>query len=403
MKKNPKILLLEGLAKTATDNFEKLGFTDVTNYTTSFDDEELIEKIKDAEIVGIRSRTNLTREILEKLPNLKTIGCFCIGTNQVDLEAAKELGINVFNAPFSNTRSVAELVIGEIIMLSRGIFEKSTSAHSGGWLKSAINSYEIKGKTLGIIGYGNIGKQVSVLAESMGMNVIFFDPLPTLGIGNATKKESLEDLLKESDFVTLHVPDLVSTRNMISTKEFDLMKNGSFLINASRGKVVDIEELKNNLESGKILGAALDVFPEEPKSKTEKFSSPLQGLYNVILTPHIGGSTIEAQNNIGLEVSEKLFNYVSHGSTIGSVNLPQISLKKHEEKSVRIEHIHKNISGILAEINKIFGENNIQIISQFLETNKGIGYVVLDICEANDEILKQLQNIKGTIKARLIK
>jgi len=321
MKKNPKIVLLEWISKTATDNFKKLGFTDITNYTTSFEGEELIEKIKDAEIIWIRSRTNLTKEILEKLPNLKAIGCFCVGTNQVDLKAAREFWIDVFNAPFSNTRSVAELVIGEIIMLSRGIFEKSVNTHKWKWLKSAVNSFEVKWKTLWIIAYWNIWKQISVLAENIWMKVIFFDPFPALWIWNAIKKKSIEDLLKESDFVTLHAPELPSTKDMISFKEFDLMKNGSFLINTSRWSLVNIEALKQNLESWKILWAAIDVFPEEPQSDNEKFISSLQWMYNVILTPHIGWSTIEAQNNIGLEVSEKLFNNFSNWDKIWVVNL----------------------------------------------------------------------------------
>jgi len=401
--KNPKIVLLEWLAQTATDNFEKLGFTNVVNYSTSFDDEELIEKIWDAEIIWIRSRTNITKEILDKLPNLKTIGCFCIGTNQVDLEYAKELWINVFNAPFSNTRSVAELVIWEIIMLSRWVFEKSTAAHKWDWLKSAVNSFEVKWKTLWIIAYGNIWKQISVMAEAIWMNVIFYDVFPVLPVWSAIKKDTVEDVLKEADFVTLHVPDLPSTRNMISEKEFDLMKNWSFLINASRWKVVDINALVDNLKSGKILWAAIDVFPEEPKSKTEKFVSPLQWFDNVILTPHVGWSTIEAQNNIWLEVSEKLFNYFSFWSTIGSVNLPEISLKKAENETVRIEHIHQNVPWILAQINNIFAQNNIQIVSQYLNTKKDTWVVVLDVLKINDEIIKNLENIENTIKVRLLK
>jgi len=403
MNKNPKIVLLEWLAQTATDNFKKLGFTNVVNYSTSFDDEELIEKIGDAEIIWIRSRTNITKEVLAKLPNLKTIGCFCIGTNQVDLEECKRLWINVFNAPFSNTRSVAELIIGDIVMLARWIFEKSVAAHNWEWLKSAVNSFEVKWKTLWIIGYWNIWKQISVMAENMWMNVIFFDPFPVLWIWSAVKKDTQEEVLKEADFITLHVPDLPSTRNMISDKEFDIMKDWSYLINLSRWKVVDIYALKKNLESGKILWAALDVFPEEPKSKDEKFVSPLQWIYNVILTPHIGWSTIEAQNNIWLEVSEKLFNYFSFWSTIGSVNLPEISLKKAKDETIRIEHIHQNVPWILAQINNIFAENNIQIISQYLNTKKDTWVVVLDVSKIDDEIIKKLENIENTIKVRLLK
>ena len=320
MNKNPKIVLLEGIAKTAILNFEKLGFTNIENYATSFKWRELIEKLKDAEIVWIRSNTFLTKEILEKLPNLKTIGCFCVGTNQVDLKYTKEKWIKVFNAPFSNTRSVAEIIIGDIIMLARWVFAKSVAMHSWNWDKSAVNSFEVKWKTLWIIGYWNIWKQISVLAEALWMKVIYFDPFPVCSIGSAIKKKTQEEVIKESDFLTLHVPDIPSTRNMISFKEFDMMKKGSYLINFSRWKVVDIDALKANLESGKIMWAALDVFPEEPKSKDEKFVSPLQWIYNVILTPHIGWSTQEAQDEIWLDVSEKLFNYYSNWIEMWAVN-----------------------------------------------------------------------------------
>jgi len=320
MLKNPKIVLLEGLSKTATSNFEKLGFTNVENYSTTFEWEELIEKLKDAEIVWIRSRTNLTSEVLRKLPNLKAIGCFCIGTNQVDLDYAKELGINVFNAPFSNTRSVAELVIWEIIMLSRWILQKAIDMHSWKWIKSAKNSFEIKWKTLWIVGYWNIWKQISVLAEAMWMNIVFYDPFPAVWMWNAVKQNTLEDLLKISDFVTLHVPFIPSTENLIWKKEFELMKTWSYLINLSRWEIVDNKALKQNLESWKILWASLDTFRDEPKSENEKFHSELQWMYNVILTPHIWWSTQEAQDNIGLEVSEKLFNYYTKWDNFTSVN-----------------------------------------------------------------------------------
>ena len=309
MNKNPKIILLEGLAKTATQNFEKLGFSNVLNYSQSFEGDELIEKIKDAEIIWIRSNTFITKEVLDKLPNLKAIGCFCVGTDQVDLEECMKRKIKVFNAPFWNNNSVAELIIGYIIILSRRVFEKNIETHSWIWDKTAQNSFEIKWKTLWIIGYWNIWKLLSILAENIWMNVIFYDPFPVEWVWKAIKKNTQNELLKQADFVSLHVPDIPSTRNMISDKEFDIMKKWSYLINLSRWKVVNINDLKKNLESGKILWAALDVFPEEPNSKNEKFISPLQWMYNVIMTPHIGWSTIEAQNNIWIEVSEKLSTY----------------------------------------------------------------------------------------------
>ena len=399
-----KIVLLEWLAQSAIDKFDENGFKKLETYTTSFDWEELVEKLRDAEIVWIRSRTNLTKEILRQLPNLKAIWCFCIWTNQVDLDEARKLWINVFNAPFSNTRSVAELVIWEVIMLSRWIFEKSTNAHSGKWLKSANNSYEIKNKTLWVIGYWNIWKQVSVLAESMWMKVIFYDPAPVLWLWNASKQNNLDELLKKSDFVSLHVPDLSETRNLIGSKELDTMKQWSFLVNASRWQVVDIDALKKNLESKKILWAAIDVFPEEPKSKTEEFNSPLRWLDNVILTPHIGWSTIEAQDNIWLEVSEKLIEYQNNWTTIWSVNLPEVALKHAHDKIIRIIHIHENEPWILASITKTFSDNQINIVSQMLETKHNVWYAILDaeIEEISKKVLDELNSISWTIKTRIL-
>jgi D-3-phosphoglycerate dehydrogenase len=397
-----KILLLEGLHQNALDNFAKAGYTNIESLKTSLAPEDLKKKIASAHIIGIRSRTQLTDDILASAEKLMAIGCFCIGTNQVDKTAALKAGVPVFNAPYSNTRSVAELVLAEIIMLFRGIPEKNATAHKGGWLKSASNSFEIRGKTLGLIGYGNIGTQLGILAESLGMKVIFHDLETRLPLGNSEPAKDLNDLLSKSDVVSLHVPETSSTKNMIGATQIKRMKKNSILINASRGTVIDIDALADALESKYLLGAAIDVFPTEPKSNDDIFESPLQKFDNVILTPHIGGSTLEAQENIGLEVSEKLIKYSDNGTTTSSVNFPEVSVPEQKDAH-RLLHIHKNIPGVLSEINDIFSSHSINISSQYLQTNEEIGYVVMDVdAEYSDIALNKLQNIQGTIKARVL-
>ena len=391
-----KILLLEGVHQSAVDNFHNAGYENIEHLPTSLDEESLIEKIRDVHFIGIRSRTQLTERVFEAAEKLVSVGCFCIGTNQVDLDAALKRGIAVFNAPYSNTRSVAELVLAEAIMLLRGIPEKNARAHQGGWLKSAKNSHEARGKTLGIVGYGSIGAQLSVLAESLGFNVIYYDVITKLGMGNASQVASLEELLDRSDVVSLHVPDLPSTRWMIGAKEIAAMKDGAILINAARGSVVEIEPLADAIKAGKLNGAAIDVFPVEPKGNDEEFQSPLRGLDNVILTPHIGGSTLEAQENIGIEVSEKLITYSDNGTTVTSVNFPEVALPAHPDKH-RLLHIHDNVPGVLSQINRVLSENGINISGQYLQTNDKVGYVVIDVDKAYGpqalEALKQVELI----------
>jgi len=397
-----RVLLLEGIHESAVNEFKEAGYTNVEYIKTALDADELEQKIKDVHILGIRSRTNLTREILKKAKKLFAVGCYSIGTNQVDLISAKQLGIPVFNAPFSNTRSVAELVIAEIIMLMREIPAKNAAAHQGTWLKAARNSFEVRGKNLGIVGYGHIGSQVSILAEAMGMNVFYYDVEKKLSLGKATACNSLEELLRISDAVTLHVPETELTANMISAQQLAQIKKGSLFINASRGSVVDYVSVAEALKDGRLAGAAADVFPKEPASNNEKFVSVLQKFDNVILTPHIGGSTSEAQENIGSEVTEKLIRYSDDGSTIGTVNFPQISLQPNQTKK-RFLHIHKNVPGILNEINSVFTEKGINIASQFLQTDADIGYVIIDIeSELGKVILKELKKIPHTIKARIL-
>jgi D-3-phosphoglycerate dehydrogenase len=378
------------------------GYTNIELLSHSLAEEDLLEKIADAHFVGIRSRTQLTEKVFDHAKKLVAVGCFCIGTNQVDLEAAKKRGVAVFNAPHSNTRSVAELVLAEAIMLLRGTPEKNAAAHRGVWKKSANNSYETRGKKLGIIGYGNIGTQLSVVAESLGMDVYFYDVISKLPIGNATQVGSMKELLAISDVVTLHVPETESTRNMFGAQELEQMKEGSILINASRGTVVDIEALTETLRSGKLLGAAIDVFPTEPKSNDEEFVSPLREFNNVILTPHVGGSTVEAQENIGFEVAEKLATYSDNGTSVGSVNFPEVALPSHPDQH-RLLHIHQNIPGVMSEINQIFSENDINVCGQYLRTNDEIGYVVIDVDKAySDVALRKLKEVKGTIRARVL-
>ncbi|WP_445620038.1 phosphoglycerate dehydrogenase [Kushneria sp. Sum13] len=397
-----KVLLLEGVHQSAVDNFQNAGYSNIERLTTSLSEEDLIEKIRDAHFIGIRSRTQLNERVLSAAERLVAIGCFCIGTNQVDLPAALKLGIPVFNAPYSNTRSVAELVLAETIMMLRGIPEKNARAHDGGWLKSASNSFEARGKTLGIVGYGSIGAQLSVLAESVGLNVIYYDTITKLGMGNARQVGSLQELMARADIVTLHVPETRSTTWMIGRDELALMKQGSYLINASRGKVVDIEALAEVLESGKLLGAAIDVFPVEPKGNDEEFISPLRKFDNVILTPHIGGSTVEAQENIGVEVSEKLITFSDNGTTITSVNFPEVALPSHPDKH-RLLHIHANVPGVLSEINRVLGNEGINISAQFLQTNEEVGYVVIDVDKAyGEQALNALREVNHTLRTRVL-
>ena len=401
-KKLIKILLLEGVHQSTVNTLNEAGYTNVEYLKTALGEEELAHKIRDVHIVGIRSRTQLNENVLKKARKLITVGCFSIGTNQVDLTAAKQQGIPVFNAPFSNTRSVAELVLAETILLMRGVPAKNAAAHRGEWLKSAKNSFEVRDKNIGIIGYGHIGSQVSILAESLGMNVYFYDIEKKLCLGKARPCHSFNDLLKISDVVTLHVPDTENTRKMISKEQLSKMKKGSLLINASRGTVVDYPALAEALRSGHLAGAAADVFPEEPASNKEQFHSELQKFDNVILTPHIGGSTSEAQENIGQEVAEKLIRYSDNGSTIGAVNFPQISLLPNREKQ-RFLHIHKNMPGLLKDINDVFTNKGINIASQYLQTDADIGYVIVDTeSDMSKTILRELKKIPHTIKARML-
>ncbi|GAB2191516.1 phosphoglycerate dehydrogenase [Sessilibacter sp. MAH2] len=397
-----KFLLLEGVHQSAIDTLTQAGYSNIEYIKTAVPENELIEKIKDAHFVGIRSRSQLTRRVFENAEKLIAVGCFCIGTNQVDLDAAQEHGVVVFNAPYSNTRSVAELVIAEAILLLRRIPEKNADAHRGGWQKSAEGSYEIRGKTLGIVGYGSIGTQVSVLAEALGMKVCFYDTITKLPLGNATQIRDLNELLAISDIVSLHVPELPSTKDMIGEKEIAAMKKGAILLNASRGSVVVIEALAAALESGHLAGTAIDVFPVEPRGNDDEFISPLRGHDNAILTPHIGGSTQEAQENIGSEVAEKLVKYSDNGTTISSVNFPEVALPAHTGTH-RLLHVHKNIPGILSEINRVFSENNINICGQFLQTKGTVGYVVVDIdADYSEMALERLRKINGTIRARIL-
>jgi D-3-phosphoglycerate dehydrogenase len=397
-----KFLLLEGIHPSAIKLLQAAGYSNIESISGALEGAALLAKIADAHFVGIRSRTQLTADVFAHAHKLAAVGCFCIGTNQVDLDAARERGIAVFNAPFSNTRSVAELVLAEAILLLRGIPAKSAAAHRGGWLKSADNAYEIRGKTLGIVGYGSIGTQLSVLAEGLGMQVVFYDVVTKLALGNARQVTSLHDLLAMSDVVSLHVPELPSTQWMMGTAQIAAMKPGSVLINASRGTVVEIEALAEALTAKKLLGAAIDVFPLEPSSNKEPFESPLRGLDNVILTPHVGGSTMEAQENIGIEVAEKLVKYSDNGTSTTSVNFPEVVLPAHPGKH-RLLHIHRNVPGVLQQINTVFGANNINIAAQYLQTHGDIGYVVIDIDAAHSDVaLAKLADVTGTIRSRVL-
>ena len=397
-----RFLLLEGVHQNAIDTLNAAGYTNIEYITGALPEAELKEKIADAHFVGIRSRTQLTEEIFQCAQKLIAVGCFCIGTNQVDLNAARERGIAVFNAPYSNTRSVAELVLAQAIMLIRGIPERNAVSHRGGWMKSATGSYEIRGKKLGIIGYGSIGMQFSVLAEALGMDVFYYDVVTKLPLGNATQVGTLNELLAMSDVVSLHVPELPSTEWMIGEKEIRTMKKGSILMNAARGTIVVIEALADAIKDGHLLGAAIDVSPVEPRANGEEFESPLRGLDNVILTPHIGGSTQEAQANIGLEVAEKLVKYSDNGTSVSSVNFPEMALPSHPGKH-RILHIHQNIPGVMGAINKVFADNKINVSGQFLQTNETVGYVVIDIDAAHSELaLSKLQDVEGTMRCRIL-
>lgn len=395
------VLLLESVHSKAIENLKKEGYN-VEVYPAGLDEDELVKKIKNVSILGIRSKTQVTKRVLDNANRLISIGAFCIGTNQIDLEACLEKGVAVFNAPFSNTRSVVEMAISEIILLLRQLSDRSAKMHEGIWDKSAKGSFEIRGKKLGIIGYGNIGAQLSVLAESIGLQVLYFDIEEKLALGNATKCESLEELLSESDIISLHVDGRKENANIIGEKEFKQMKDGVIFLNLSRGHVVDIDALKNNILNSKIAGAGIDVFPDEPKSNDDEFVSPLRGLPNVLLTPHIGGSTLEAQENIATFVPNKIMEYINTGSTTNSVNFPNLQLPTLQNAH-RLIHIHLNMPGILAKINQVLADHQINIVGQYLKTNEVIGYVITDIDKEYDkDVIKALRSIEHTIKFRVL-
>jgi len=397
-----KAVLLEGIHPSAVETLQRDGYTQIVTHAKALAGAELRDAIQGAHFLGIRSRTQLTAEVLQHADKLAAIGCFCIGTNQVDLKAAMRLGIPVFNAPFSNTRSVAELVLAQVIMLMRGIPEKNAILHRGGWVKSAAHSYEVRGKTLGIVGYGHIGTQIGVLAEQLGMRVIFRDIEAKLPLGNAREMSSLDQLLAQSDVVSLHVPETPETQNLIGAAQLAAMKPGSHLINASRGTVVDIDALTAALDSQHLHGAAIDVFPVEPQGNDAFFTSPLTRFDNVILTPHIGGSTSEAQVNIGTEVAAKLVRYSSNGSTTSAVNFPEVALPGHSGRS-RLLHIHKNVPGVLAHVNERLSAAGINIAAQYLGTFEEVGYVVIDVdSAASQQALDELCGVEGTIRCRIL-
>jgi len=399
-----RILLLEGIHPNAEETFRANEYTSVERLTTALDAAELRRRIEDVHIVGIRSRTQLTAEVIAAARKLLCIGCFCIGTNQVDLTAAKRSGIPVFNAPYSNTRSVAELVLGEIIMLFRGVHEKSMAAHAGGWKKSARGSREVRGRVLGIVGYGHIGSQLSVLAEALGMKVRYYDIVDKLTLGNALPCGSLEELLSVADVVSLHVPATPETRRMIRAAELKAMKPGAYLVNASRGNVVDIEALADVLREGHVAGAAIDVYPKEPSSAEQPLETPLRGMHQVILTPHVGGSTLEAQESIGAEVSDKLIRYSDTGSTTGAVNFVEVSLPQQVD-TTRFLHVHRNVPGVLSAINAVFSNRAHNIAGQYLRTDGEIGYVVVDVegtAADGPAIRDELKRIAGTLRVRFL-
>lgn len=397
-----RFLLLEGVHQNAIDVLHAAGYTNIDYRKTALDEDALIEAVKDVHFIGIRSRTNITEKVLQAANKLIAVGCFCIGTNQVNLNAALERGIPVFNAPYSNTRSVAELVLGQLILLLRGIPEKNALVHRGGWSKSAEGSFEARGKTLGIVGYGSIGTQLSVLAESLGMKVIYFDVITKLPLGNARQVGSMQDLLAQSDVVSLHVPELPSTKNMMRAEQFAQMKKGAIFINAARGTCVEIDDLAAAIQSGHLNGAAIDVFPKEPKANDEEFLSPLRAFDNVILTPHIGGSTLEAQANIGLEVAEKFVRYSDAGVTITAVNFPEVAIPQ-QEGTHRLLHVHRNVPGVLSAVNNLFAAQNINIAAQSLMTKGDVGYLVMDVdAGASTAALEALNTVDGTIRVRVL-
>jgi len=401
-KEKISILFLENISDTAVKQFRDAGYSDIRKLTGALSEEQLINEVKNVHLLGIRSKTQITRNVLQHASKLQAIGCFCIGVNQVDLKAASQQGVVVFNAPYSNTRSVAELVIGASIMLIRRIPDKNMAAHSGQWMKEAKGSYELRGKTLGIIGYGNIGSQVSVLAESFGMKVIFYDIATRLPLGNAESRRTIKEVVSKADIITLHVPDTQQTKNMINKSLLKKFKKGSILINYARGEVVEIDALAQSLQDGQLGGAAIDVFPWEPEKNGDKFTTPLQGLSNVLLTPHIGGSTEEAQQNIGQDVSHKLFHYLEMGISTGSHSIPELSLPP-QEGTHRILHIHRNVPGVLSSINTTLSKHHINILAQYLKTNEEIGYVVLDVDKKiSSHAIQLLKQVKETIKVRLL-
>ena len=397
-----KILFLENISEAAIKLFRDNGYSDIKKIAGALSEEQLIQEVKDVHILGIRSKTQITSTILQHATKLQAIGCFCIGTNQVDLIAARKKGVVVFNAPYSNTRSVAELVIGSSIILIRRILDKNKYAHEGKWNKDAKGSYELRGKTLGIIGYGSIGSQVSILAEALGMKVIFYDIVTKLPLGNAVPKKSIKEVVSKSDIITLHIPENGTTKNLINKTTLKYFKNGSILLNYARGEVVDLEALSAALNSGQLSGAGIDVYPVEPEKNGDSFTSPLQHIPNVLLTPHIGGSTEEAQHNIGEDVSSKLYQYLEMGITTGSLTVPEMSLPP-QEGTHRILHIHNNVPGVLSEINSTMSENKINILGQYLKTNDEIGYVVLDLDKKLSKNASDLLRlVKGTIKVRVL-
>ncbi len=401
-KEKINILLLENVSDVAVKNFVRQGYSHVEKLTKALPEAELIQAVKNVHLLGIRSKSQITKAVLDAAEKLQAIGCFCIGVNQVNLEAATENGVAVFNAPYSNTRSVAELVIGASIMLIRRIPDKNMAAHKGIWLKESSGSYELRGKTLGIIGYGNIGTQVSVLAESLGMRVIFYDIETKMPLGNAEDMKSLKEVLSQSDIVTLHVPETSQTKNLLNKTNLKYCKKGSIILNYARGEVIELNDLRKFLESGHIAGAAIDVFPVEPEKNGDQFLSPLQNLPNVLLTPHIGGSTEEAQQNIGEDVSNKLLNYLEKGVSLGSHTVPALSLPP-QEGSHRILHIHQNVPGVLSEINSALSGNKINIVGQYLKTNDSIGYVVVDVDkQLSRKATQLLKEVPHTIKVRLL-
>jgi D-3-phosphoglycerate dehydrogenase len=397
-----KILLLENISDSAVEELKQSGYVEIKKHSGALSEADLIKEIKGVHILGIRSKTQISGRVIEKADKLLAIGAFCIGVNQVDLKAATNKGIAVFNAPYSNTRSVAELIIGLCVILIRRIADKNTAAHQGVWLKDAKGAFELRGKTLGIVGYGNIGSQVSVMAEALGMNVVYYDVLTKLPHGNAKQIRDLKDLLKQSDILTLHVPSDVTTRNMINDETLSAMRRGSIFLNYSRGDVVDLGALKKHLENGTISGAAIDVFPVEPEKNGDEFTTVLKNLPNVILTPHIGGSTEEAQANIGLDVTAKLISYMELGTSNGSHTVPELNLPP-QAGTHRILHIHRNIPGVLSEVNSRLSERGINVLGQYLKTNDEIGYVILDIDTAlSGEAFEILKDVKGTIKTRMV-